>query len=177
MMGRHIAFGSSSAELRPPSSREAQRLRAYRKAELPPVALVQVPQGAYRPLAPPSGIIASLVLGGVPGPIDHPQQLRSRRVSLRRHLRGPLAGRHGGDACRFTGVFGVRDLARYGPDDSPAVFSHREPSPSAAASRSLRPAEGVAQAPRRALLRGDRQGPKIGNPSITLTYIILIRYI
>jgi hypothetical protein len=109
MTGRHITSESSSAE---------------------PLALVHVPQGAYRPIAPPSSVIDPPALGGSTCLIDHPQHLRSRRVPLRR-LRAPPSGRHD-DICRCIGVFDAGDFTRYGSNDGFDVFSHREPLPASA---------------------------------------------
>jgi hypothetical protein len=106
MTGKHITSESSSAE---------------------PAALVHVPHGGYRSIAPPSSVIDPPALGGSTCLTDHPQHLRSRRVPLRR-LRAPPSGRRD-DICRFIDVFDARDFARYASNDGFGVFSHREPLP------------------------------------------------
>src|SRR6266496_3763430 len=101
MTGKHITSESSSAE---------------------PPALVHVPHGGYRSIAPPSSVIDPPALGGSTCLTDHPQHLRSRRVPLRR-LRAPPSGRHD-DICHFIDVFDASDFARYASNDGFGVFSH-----------------------------------------------------
>src|SRR4029453_16710834 len=82
MTGRHITSESSSAE---------------------PPARVHVPQGGYRPIAPPSSVIAPPALGGSTCLPDHPPHLRPRPAPVR-PLRAPPSGRDD-DICRFIDVF------------------------------------------------------------------------